>query len=107
MIAAGQPMDEVVRRPWAGELHVALAHHGAGGSELVLVALDALAVDEVGDVEEHLATVGHAAADFFVERGEHAVHLEADGAGASLAFALAGGVFAEIGEVFFADAFQG
>jgi len=35
------------------------------------------------------------------------MHLEADGAGPRLAFALAGGVFAEIRKVLFADAFKG
>ena len=35
------------------------------------------------------------------------MHLEAHGAGAGLAFALARGVLTQVGEVFFADAFEG
>src|SRR5579859_711606 len=85
---------------------MALAHHGAGGGVLVLVPLNALAVDQVGDVEQHLAAFGEATADLFVQRIEHAVHLEADGAGAGLAFALAGGAFAEVGEIFLAHALE-
>jgi hypothetical protein len=54
----------------------------------------------VGDVEDHLAGFGEAAADFFIEGDEEAVHLEADGAGPGLALALAGGGLAEIREVF-------
>jgi len=104
--STSQAVDEVVGRPWSGELQVALAHHGAGGGELVLVALDALAIDQVGDIQQHLAAFGHAAAYFFVQRREHAVHLEADGARPGLALALAGSRLAQVGEIFLAYAFQ-
>ena len=83
------------------------AHHGAGGSELVLVALHALAVDQMCDIQQHLAAFGHAAAYFFVERREHAVHLEAHRACPGLALALTGCVFAKVGEVLLAHAFEG
>jgi len=99
MSAAGEAVDEMIRRPGAGELHLAVAHHSAGGGELVLIALHVLAVDQVGDVEDHLAGLSEAAANFFIEGNEEAMHLEADGAGAGLAFALAGCRFAEIGEI--------
>ena len=105
--AAREAMDEVVRRPWAGELQVAFAHHGAGCRELVLVALDAFAIDQVRDIEQHFAALGHAAAHFFIQRREHAVHLEADGARSGLAFALPRCIFAQVGEVLLAYAFQG
>jgi hypothetical protein len=107
MRAASKAMNEVVGRPRAGELEVALAHHRAGGRKLVLVALNAFAVDQVGNVQQHLAAFGHAAADFFIQRRKHPMHLEAHGAGAGLAFALAGGVLTQVGQVFFADAFEG
>jgi hypothetical protein len=48
----------------------------AGGGELVLVALDILAINEVSDVEYHLSALGKAAADFFIQRQEEAMHLE-------------------------------
>jgi hypothetical protein len=70
MRRASEAVDEVVGRPGARELQEAFAHHGAGGGELVLVALDTLAVDEMGDVENHLSTLGKTAADFFIERHE-------------------------------------
>src|ERR1700734_375561 len=91
--SASEAMDEVVRRPGAGDLHLALPHHGAGGGELVLVALDILAVDQVGDVQHHLAAFGETAAYLFVERQEEPVHLETDRARTSLAFTSAGGAF--------------
>ena len=104
MSAAREPMDEVVRRPRAGELHVTLAHGGAGGSELVLVTLYVLAVDKMGDIENHLAVVHEPAAYFLVERQKETVHLKTDGAGTGLAFAGAGGVFAQAAEIFAPDA---
>jgi len=79
--ARGEPVDEVVGRPGARDLHLALAHDGAGGGELVLVALNVLAVDEVGDIQDHFAAFGESAAYLFIERQEEAVHLEADGTG--------------------------
>jgi hypothetical protein len=100
-------VDEVVGRPGAGDLHLALAHDGAGGGELVLVALHIFAVDQVGDIEHHLAAFGEAAAYLFIQRHEQAVHLEADGAGAGLALAGAGGVLAQVAQVLAAYAFGG
>ena len=96
-------MDEVIGWPGTGELHLAILHHCARGLEFVLVALDALALDEVRDIEDHLAGFGEAAADFFIERHEEAMHLEADGAGTSLTLALAGSGLAKIGEVLATD----
>jgi hypothetical protein len=103
MCSAGEAMDEVIGRPGAGYLHLAILHHRAGGLEFVLVTLDALSLDEVGDIEDHLAGFGEAAADFFIERHEEAMHLEADGAGPGLALALAGCGLAEVGEVLATD----
>lgn len=71
--------------------------------EFVLVALHAFALDEVGDIEDHLSRFGEAAADFFIERHEEAVHLEADGAGTGLTLTLAGSCLAKVGEVLTTD----
>jgi hypothetical protein len=89
----------MIRRPRAGELHLAVAHHRAGGGEFVLVAFHVFAIDQMGDVENHLAGFGESAAYFFIEGHEEPMHLEADGAGPGLSLALAGCRFAEIGEV--------
>jgi len=67
--------------------------------ELVLIALNAFALYEVGDVQDHLAGFGEAAADFFIEGHEEAMHLEADCACAGLALALAGSCLTEVSEV--------
>ena len=57
MCAAGEPVDKVVRRPGAGELHLILPHRGTGGGKLVQVALHTFAVDQVGYVQCHLAFI--------------------------------------------------
>src|SRR3569833_3579009 len=98
--STGEAVDEVIGGPWPRELHLAILHHRAGGLELVLVTLHALPLDEVGDVENHFAGFGEAAADFFVQRHKEPVHLEADGPGPCLALALTGSRLAEIREVF-------
>jgi hypothetical protein len=103
--AAGEAMNEVIRRPGPGKLHLALAHHGAGGCEFVLVAFDAFAFDQVGDVQNHSAALCQPAAYFFVEGREHPVHLECYGSGAGLALALAGGCLSQLGKILLADAF--
>jgi hypothetical protein len=79
---------------------MALAHHGTGGSEFVLVALDVLAIDEVRDVEDNFACFGQSAADLFVKRQEEPMHLEADGAGTSLPLAGARGTFTQVSQIF-------
>jgi len=99
MRCPGEAVNEVVGRPWAGDLHLALAHDGACGGELVLVALNVFALDQVGDIEHHLAAFGQAAAYFFIQWHEEAVHLEADGAGTGLAFTGARGVLAQAAQV--------
>ena len=99
MRSAGEAVYEMIRGPGAGNLHLAVAHHGAGSGEFVLVTLHVLAIDQVSDVEDHFAGFGEAAAYFFIEGHEEPVHLKADGTGAGLTFALPGCRFAEIGQV--------
>ena len=105
VVSAGEPVDEVIRRPGTGDLHLALLHGRGGCCELVLVALDTLAIDQVRDVEDHLAVFRKAAGDLFVKRTEETAHLEADGTATGLALALPGGILAQVGEVFAADSF--
>lgn len=102
-----EPVNEVVRRPGAGELHVALAHQGAGAGEFVLVALYALAVDQVRNVQQHLAVVHQSAAHLFVERLEEPMHLETDGACSRLPFACARGVLSQMGQIRAARSLRG
>lgn len=105
--AAREAMDEVVRRPRTGELHVTLPHGSAGGGEFVVIALDTFAVDEMCNVENHLTVFHQAAGYLFVEGQKETVHLEADRARAGLAFAGTSGVFTQAAEVLAADAVAG
>ena len=107
MCRASEPVDEVVRRPRSRQLQQAIAHHGACGGKFVLVALHVLAVDQMGNVEHHLAIIGQAAAHFFVQRHEQPVHLEAHSAGAGLALPCPRGVLAQIGQVLAANGLRG
>ena len=107
VIGAREPVNEVIRRPRTGDLHLALLHGRGGGCELVLVALDELALNQVRDVEDHFAVFREAAGDLFIERIEETTHLEADGSAAGLTLALTGGIFAEVGKVFATDALGG
>ncbi len=100
-------VDEMIRRPRAGKLHLAFVHEGAGGGEFVLIALHALAVDQVRDIQQHLAVVHQPATDFFIERLEEPMHLEADGARTRLPLARPRCVLAQIGEIGPANAFAG
>ena len=104
MCRAGQPVDEVIRRPGSGELHLAVFHQLAGAGVLVLVALDALVFDEVGDIEQHLAGFRAPAGNFLSEGQNMRCIWTVDGAGPGLALALPGAAFSRrLVEVFLAD----
>jgi hypothetical protein len=105
--STGEAMDEVIGGPGAGELHLAILHHGAGGLELVLITLHAFALDQVGDIEDHFSGFGEPAADFFIQRREEAMHLEADCACPGLALALASSCLSKVREIFAADFLRG
>src|ERR1700744_4464496 len=98
-----QPVDEVIRRPGARKLHLAVLQQLARGGEFVLVAFHALRIDEMRDVQQHLAVVHGAARDLFGLRNEDALHLDRDGTTLGLPLALPGSGLAQIGEVFLAD----
>lgn len=100
-----EPVDEVIGRPRARALHLAFSHQSAGGQELVLVALDILAVDQVGNVQHHLAAFREPAAYFFIEGQKQPVHLKADCARARLPLPRAGRVLTQVAEVFPSHAF--
>src|ERR1700733_10784936 len=95
----------MIGRPRTRDLHLALAHHCAGGYEFILIALNTLAVDQVGDIQHHLAVIREAAADFLVERLEQSVHLEAYRSRTCLSFPSTRSIFPQIAQVFTANAF--
>jgi hypothetical protein len=96
-------MDKVIRRPRAGDLHLAVPQGCASGGEFVLVALYALAIDQVRYIQDHLAAFCEPATHFFIQRGKQAVHLEAYCPRPCLALPLPHGTLAKIGQVFPAD----
>ena len=61
----------------------------------------------MGDIEHHLAVFSEPAADLFIQRHEEPMHLEAHRARTGLAFAGAGGIFTQVGQILAADAFGG
>ena len=97
-------MDEVVWRPGAGELHLTVLEQFARGGELILVSLHAFCVDQMRDIQQHLAIVHGAAGDLFILWHEEALHLDGDGATLGLPLALSGSGLTQVGEVFLADA---
>ena len=97
---AGQ---EVIRGPRAAYSHFAVLKLLGGRRVTVLVFFDALGVDQMGDVDQHALRRDLLAADFLLERVEELVYLNGKGPGLSLAFALAGGLDPELGEVVATD----
>ncbi len=102
-VGGGVALDEVVGGPGAGELHAAVFQLVGGGRVFVLVTLDGLVVNQVSDVEEELAGVHALAGDLLGDGKEHAMHLDGEGAGFRLTFALASGAVAQAGEILLAD----
>src|SRR6266852_8713261 len=97
---AGQ---EMVGRPGTGHDHLAILELLGGCAVTVLIFFDGFGVDEVSDIEQHSVGIDLLAADFFLERVEELVHLDGEGAGFGLAFALTRRLFAELEEVLAAD----
>lgn len=53
----------------------------------------------MGDIQQHLAIVEQSATDFFIQRLEEPMHLEADGACSRLPFTRARGVLSQVGQI--------
>src|ERR1700761_5552485 len=70
-----QPLHEVIRWPGPGKLHMAIFQLLAGAGVLVLITLNTFVVNQVSDVEQHLAGIHPAAADLLVKWAEHPMHL--------------------------------
>src|ERR1700721_494044 len=103
--SARQPVDKVIRWPGPRYLHLALPHHGAGGGELVLVALNILAVNQVRYIEHHLAAFRQPAAYFLIQGHKQPMHLEAYRPCARLPFTGPRRVLAQVAEVLPANPF--
>ena len=103
MLMSLSAVHEVIRRPGTGELHLTFFHLLHRGCVLVLIALHRLVVDQVSDIEEHLAGIHSPAGDLFGERKEHAMHLDRKRPRLGLTLTLAAGALAKAGQILLAD----
>jgi len=92
-------MNKVVRRPWPGELHLALLHLLNRRAVLVLITLYRLVIDQVSDIQQHLARFHPLAGDLLGQRKKHAVHLYRQCPRLGLALTLAARALAQARKV--------
>ena len=78
----------MVRRPRATHYDLNSRQMAARHLVAVLIFLHLLVVDEVGNVDQHVAGLYFAAADVLVERIKDLIHLDRKGAGLGLALSL-------------------
>src|SRR5690348_9959260 len=97
---AGQ---EVIGRPGAADQELTILELFAGRAVTVLIFQYGLGINEVGDINEHAVGVHLLATDFFFEWIEELVNLSGQSARFGLAFAVAGSLLAELGQVLTAD----
>lgn len=95
--------QEMVRGPGTADCNLAVLELLSSGVIAVLVLFHALAVDQVGDVDQHAFRSNLLAADFFFQRVKKLVDLHGQGACLGLAFTLAGGLYPEFREVVASD----
>ena len=96
-------LHEVVRRPGPGKLHATLLQFLRRRRVLVLIALYRAVVDEVCDVEQHLAALHAFAGDLLGQGQKHTVHLDRERTRLALALTLPGGRLSKAGQVLLAD----
>src|ERR1700675_4972784 len=82
------PRQEMIGRPRTSHDHLAILELLGGRAVTVLIFFDRLGIDKVGDIEQHSVGIDLLAADLFLEGIEELVHLDGQGAGFGLAFAL-------------------
>lgn len=92
-------VNEMIRGPRARELHLALFHLQHRGCVFVLIALHRLVVDQMCDIEKHLAGIHSPAGDLLRKREKHTMHLDRKGPRLGLALALATGALAKTGQI--------
>lgn len=68
-----------------------------------MIALHRLVINQMGDVQKHLARVHTLARDLFGDRKEHAMHLDGECTGLGLALPLAAGALAQARKILLAD----
>src|SRR5882757_7931439 len=92
-------VHKVIRRPRPRELHPAILELLYGRGVLVLIPLHRLVVDQVSDIQQHLACIHSLAGDLFGEWKEHAVHLDRKRAGLRLALPLTARTLPQAGQI--------
>src|SRR2546430_1033127 len=85
---------EVIRRPGTANQNFTVFELPGGARIAVLVTLNRLLVDQVGDVDEHSASVILAAAHVLFEGVKELVHLDGEGTRLGLALAMTSRLFA-------------
>src|SRR6185437_11981335 len=96
-------VHKVVWRPRSGELHPALLQVQTRRGVLILITLYRLVIDEMGDIQKHLAGVHPLAGNLFGNGKEHAMHLDRESTCLGLALPLAAGALPQTGEVLLSD----
>ena len=94
---------EMVGRPGTGELHPALLELLSRRGVFVLITLHCLVIDQVRNIQKHLAGVHAFAGNLLGQRKEHAMHLHGERAGFGLAFPLAACALAQADQVLLAN----
>src|SRR5215475_11899219 len=91
--------DEVIRRPRTAHDDFNSGQMTCSHLVAVLILLDLLMVDEMGDVDEHPSGIDLTATDVLVEGIEDLVYLDGKCASLSMAFTLAHGLFPQLAQV--------
>src|SRR5580700_3300168 len=97
------PGKEVVGGPGSADGHFAVLQLLGRGAIAILVFLDRLGIDEMGDVDEHALRSNLLAAHLFFQRVKQLVDLHRERAGLSLALTFTGSLHAQFGKIVAAD----
>src|SRR5208337_2173466 len=80
--------QEMIRRPGSAHHHLAVLQLLGGRAIAVLVFFDGLAVNQVGDIEQHAVGIHALATHFFFERVKQLVYLHRQCTSLGLALAI-------------------
>jgi len=103
MLVHVRAVDKVIRRPWPGKLHPALLQLLRRRGVLVLVTFYRLVINQMSDVQKHLARIHPLAGDLLGDGQKHAVHLDRESARFGLALALSARALPQTGQVLLSD----
>ena len=93
----------MIGRPRAADEDFAVFKLAGRAGVAVLIALHRFFIDQVGDIDEHAATIILATTHIFLERMKEFVYLDRDGASLSLPFPMPNCLFPEPAKILAAD----